>query len=146
ELERALGGERLEPTALAPVDRAQQLQAVAGELRDCAHERLDVLVRHERAHVDKRALALAGRGGDRKSTRLNSSHVKNSYAVFCAERRAPRPSPPRRSSDLRTRASPRGRAPRAYCARAGRSRSAVAGGSRGAARLRARAPRRSCTA
>src|SRR5690606_42122228 len=22
-------------------------------------------------------------GGDRKSTRLNSSHVKNSYAVFC---------------------------------------------------------------
>src|SRR5690606_42065038 len=28
---------------------------------------------------------LVGRGGaqDRKSTRLNSSHVKNSYAVFC---------------------------------------------------------------
>src|SRR5690606_39299611 len=27
--------------------------------------------------------ALPNRIGDRKSTRLNSSHVKNSYAVFC---------------------------------------------------------------
>src|SRR5690606_41311047 len=26
---------------------------------------------------------VAGYAGDRKSTRLNSSHVKNSYAVFC---------------------------------------------------------------
>src|SRR5690606_40353460 len=26
-------------------------------------------------------------GGDRKSTRLNSSHVKNSYAVFCWKRK-----------------------------------------------------------
>src|SRR5207302_5333472 len=26
---------------------------------------------------------VAGAGGDRKSTRLNSSHVKISYAVFC---------------------------------------------------------------
>src|SRR5690606_41687065 len=29
------------------------------------------------------ALALDGSSGDRKSTRLNSSHVKNSYAVIC---------------------------------------------------------------
>src|SRR5690625_5442654 len=28
-------------------------------------------------------LSLPGLGGDRKSTRLNSSHVANSYAVFC---------------------------------------------------------------
>src|SRR5690606_42062112 len=28
-------------------------------------------------------LAELGERGDRKSTRLNSSHVKNSYAVFC---------------------------------------------------------------
>src|SRR5690606_39534224 len=26
--------------------------------------------------------------GDRKSTRLNSSHVKNSYAVFCVNKRS----------------------------------------------------------
>src|SRR5690606_40034065 len=29
----------------------------------------------------------AGRGRDRKSTRLNSSHVKISYAVFCLKKK-----------------------------------------------------------
>src|SRR5436309_15669077 len=29
----------------------------------------------------------AGRAGDRKSTRLNSSHVKISYAVFCLKKK-----------------------------------------------------------
>src|SRR5690606_40144752 len=28
--------------------------------------------------------------GDRKSTRLNSSHVKSSYAVFCLKKKKPR--------------------------------------------------------
>src|SRR5207302_10451746 len=30
---------------------------------------------------------LASRAGDRKSTRLNSSHVKISYAVFCLKKK-----------------------------------------------------------
>src|SRR5690606_42049470 len=30
---------------------------------------------------------VAGRGADRKSTRLNSSHVKISYAVFCLKKK-----------------------------------------------------------
>src|SRR5690606_42034055 len=34
------------------------------------------------------AIALAGPGGDRKSTRLNSSHVKISYAVFCLKKKS----------------------------------------------------------
>src|SRR3712207_7186750 len=29
----------------------------------------------------------AGRGGDRKSTRLNSSHANISYAVFCLKKK-----------------------------------------------------------
>src|SRR3989442_8902396 len=29
-------------------------------------------------------------GGDRKSTRLNSSHVRISYAVFCLKKKKPR--------------------------------------------------------
>src|SRR5690606_39717978 len=33
-----------------------------------------------------RRLPRAGRGLDRKSTRLNSSHVKSSYAVFCSKK------------------------------------------------------------
>src|SRR5690606_40436861 len=31
-----------------------------------------------------------GMGADRKSTRLNSSHVKNSYAVFCLKKKITR--------------------------------------------------------
>src|SRR3712207_8912786 len=30
-------------------------------------------------------------GGDRKSTRLNSSHANISYAVFCLKKKTPRP-------------------------------------------------------
>src|SRR5207302_9397302 len=44
--------------------------------------------------IDNRVLvhpALGGRGSeeDRKSTRLNSSHVKISYAVFCLKKKKP---------------------------------------------------------
>src|SRR5690606_40751819 len=39
---------------------------------------------------------------DRKSTRLNSSHVKNSYAVFCLKTKTTAPRPPRRNSSRRT--------------------------------------------
>src|SRR5436305_3115032 len=57
----------------------------------------------------------AGRGGqrDRKSTRLNSSHVRISYAVFCLKKkkkiqdRLQRiPTPPNRPPHLTMRASP----------------------------------------
>src|SRR5690606_41664328 len=34
-----------------------------------------------------RDMARPGRIGDRKSTRLNSSHVKSSYAVFCLKKK-----------------------------------------------------------
>src|SRR5690606_6818385 len=49
---------------------------------------VDVVVGMESAEAFRDASepyfgALIGRVGDRKSTRLNSSHVKNSYAVFC---------------------------------------------------------------
>src|SRR5438045_81276 len=47
---------------------------------------------------------------DRKSTRLNSSHLGISYAVFCLYRRRRRSFPTRRSSDLSGRSSVR-RAP-----------------------------------
>src|SRR5438309_6367470 len=45
--------------------------------------------------------------GDRKSTRLNSSHSSISYAVFCLKKKNPSPSPPRlASTKLPTSASP----------------------------------------
>src|SRR5262245_37479790 len=60
-----------------------------------------------------RAALGADRGEDRKSTRLNSSHLGISYAVFCAHA-VLAPFPTRRSSDLvgaetATAAEPRGR-------------------------------------
>src|SRR3989442_4852104 len=35
---------------------------------------------------DAAPVALVGKGVDRKSTRLNSSHVRISYAVFCLQK------------------------------------------------------------
>src|SRR5690625_6012020 len=54
---------------------------------------------HAGADWQARPLQNVVRGGDRKSTRLNSSHVASSYAVFCWKtktpraRRRPRPRP-----------------------------------------------------
>src|SRR5690606_28154484 len=43
---------------------------------------------HRRGQVDARKeVEPSGRGVDRKSTRLNSSHVKISYAVFCLKKK-----------------------------------------------------------
>src|SRR5439155_22813968 len=54
------------------VARSRPLQRIAARLRDA----------RDRA-VDNGAL----RPGDRKSTRLNSSHVAISYAVFCLKKK-----------------------------------------------------------
>src|SRR5437868_11466701 len=43
------------------------------------------IVEKETAKPDERPLV--GLGGDRKSTRLNSSHVSISYAVFCLKKK-----------------------------------------------------------
>src|SRR5690349_23457493 len=57
-----------------------------------------------RAHR-RRALARGGRGAgrDRKSTRLNSSHVEISYAVFCLKKKKPQSirADPRTTADRR---------------------------------------------
>src|SRR5690606_41562393 len=37
--------------------------------------------------IDNAGVALAAINRDRKSTRLNSSHVKSSYAVFCLKKK-----------------------------------------------------------
>src|SRR5690606_10332003 len=60
-------------------------------------------VEHRNGQVDQLLVADVGVVGgdhDRKSTRLNSSHVKISYAAFCLQKKrqapAPRPGPARR--------------------------------------------------
>src|SRR5256885_11390301 len=46
--------------------------------------------RGRRDHADLRRRGRGGRRGDRKSTRLNSSHLVISYAVFCLKKKKPR--------------------------------------------------------
>src|SRR5256885_4705931 len=41
----------------------------------------------ERSHLHSRLLLRADPDGDRKSTRLNSSHLVISYAVFCLKKK-----------------------------------------------------------
>src|SRR2546430_9728012 len=43
--------------------------------------------RRDRGHGAPGAASVPGAGGDRKSTRLNSSHSQISYAVFCLKKK-----------------------------------------------------------
>src|SRR5690625_6673605 len=63
----------------APVDFDEHAAAAAAELSE-ARARM-------RGHVDALHRAVGDRKGDRKSTRLNSSHVAISYAVFCLKKK-----------------------------------------------------------
>src|SRR5256885_5682390 len=80
--------------------RGVELAAVMGphllvfERRDYAH-RNDVLQRLVDGHVD------LDRVLDRKSTRLNSSHLVISYAVFCLKKKQPDATSPCLSSPSR---------------------------------------------
>src|SRR5256885_5596682 len=56
-----------------------------------------LVVRDDRAHapLERRAgVQAAERGQDRKSTRLNSSHLVISYAVFCLKKKKTHTPPP----------------------------------------------------
>src|SRR5437870_8182525 len=55
--------------------------------------------RHRRRHGDQASqLSVTRFGGDRKSTRLNSSHVAISYAVFCLKKKKLKSTPIRPAS------------------------------------------------
>src|SRR5690606_40373781 len=49
--------------------------------------RLELTFEEHRYHDTRRWMIAPATLGDRKSTRLNSSHVKNSYAVFCLKKK-----------------------------------------------------------
>src|SRR5438477_8064903 len=71
--------------------------AVAARVSDDDHLELEALRRVDRQQADgvgalllRDRLELAGADGlDRKSTRLNSSHMSISYAVFCLKKKNP---------------------------------------------------------
>src|SRR5207253_9167218 len=63
-----------------PDEEVQQRQPPLDQLHEASRgAEADVLIESREAGIGDQALEL----GDRKSTRLNSSHVAISYAVFC---------------------------------------------------------------
>src|SRR3712207_7410396 len=65
-----------------PVDSEEQLGLVGGGDAAPTPPRVGTEVRHARAARERREPR-----GDRKSTRLNSSHANISYAVFCLKKK-----------------------------------------------------------
>src|SRR3712207_7899582 len=59
------------------------LQGVEAEVRAVAVDRVERVLRE----IDDLEAQADGAGGDRKSTRLNSSHANISYAVFCLKKK-----------------------------------------------------------
>src|SRR5690606_41994487 len=53
----------------------------------CGDEVIGILVKHTSPGVTVLAVLILHLKEDRKSTRLNSSHVKISYAVFCLKKK-----------------------------------------------------------
>src|SRR5690625_865692 len=90
------GGDDLDPLELLEVQvaggghgMAQGADQVGGAVGPHGGAEQDLFERSDRAHLDA---VPPGEGGvvrfaDRKSTRLNSSHVAISYAVFCLKKK-----------------------------------------------------------
>src|SRR5205814_7051543 len=81
-----LGGQHDEVEGVRALDLQPARAAVArlvGRIERLGHEAL--VAGRERALVENARRGLGG--GDRKSTRLNSSHLGISYAVFCLKKK-----------------------------------------------------------
>src|SRR2546422_6674720 len=82
-LARALPGcEKFEPDPADGSYRAE-LRVGIGQIKGTYHGRIEIL---EPVPPERYKLKIEGKGTDRKSTRLNSSHGYISYAVFCLKK------------------------------------------------------------
>src|SRR5690606_41999407 len=79
-------GQLDDKAALALVQRVAACDDRRDRLDARALRHLREIRQHER-HADRRQHRRQPEGVDRKSTRLNSSHVKISYAVFCLKKK-----------------------------------------------------------
>src|SRR5262245_10820886 len=123
--------------------RGRPVEHVDEQEGDADEERIERVLRHQRPRVDHRRDGDGEhRREDRKSTRLNSSHLGISYAVFCLNASLPPPSYTLSLHDaLPISASSRTRARTARAARSGSSRSAGRARGRAGGRRRRRADR-----
>src|SRR5690606_39675099 len=82
---QAVGDRQRRGARSARPDRRDRAAARAGRRRDAGQS-----ADRRKRRLDPAVASRTGsdpRGRDRKSTRLNSSHVKISYAVFCLKKR-----------------------------------------------------------
>src|SRR5437667_9229409 len=76
-----------------------RVRAIRGQVASHLVDEAGAEVRRQRNH------RASGTLRDRKSTRLNSSHITISYAVFCLKKKKKRPIPPAHCRALPRRAS-----------------------------------------
>src|SRR5690625_8000716 len=74
-----------------PTRRSSDLSAATANRRAIGFDP-QRYIRLQSQHIQERREQIGGKlylelGGDRKSTRLNSSHVASSYAVFCLRKK-----------------------------------------------------------
>src|SRR5690625_6369178 len=79
----------MDTDVLTATDETELLPSVGDHLEDRAAELCQLMIEKERLREEdlQRAQAYRELAQDRKSTRLNSSHVANSYAVFCLKKK-----------------------------------------------------------
>src|SRR5690349_23651341 len=77
---------RRQPVLHVVVDRERLVCRLEAQHRQDRSENLLLLETHSRAHTAENR-RLVEESVDRKSTRLNSSHVEISYAVFCLKKK-----------------------------------------------------------
>src|SRR5256885_10630813 len=80
--------------------RSPDRPVLAGRCRGRRERRVLVPLRPRAPEHDSALLAVGGRARDRKSTRLNSSHLVISYAVFCLKKKKKRYTPSRSNTAI----------------------------------------------
>src|SRR5699024_6104942 len=91
ELERAAREQRVEPVDDEPVDWERVVRSIAERSGvEAAAQFLDSLNARRRTAGEEEVRVWESGEADRKSTRLNSSHVSSSYAVFCLKQKSNR--------------------------------------------------------
>src|SRR5690625_2130447 len=94
-------GSKLTKSITLPV--AGAMTAVTGLVTALGFKRL---VGMDNARAKLEGMGYAGKNLDRKSTRLNSSHVASSYAVFCLKKKTPTGQSPSRAAAYANRNAP----------------------------------------
>src|SRR5699024_2376570 len=86
--EKALFCGEARPAVRKETEREEGRMAIVEDVAALREQTLAAIAQAgDTAALDQVRVAVLGKSGDRKSTRLNSSHVSISYAVFCLKKK-----------------------------------------------------------